>query len=279
MKFYNSIGPNPQVVRMFAHEHGITLDTVPVSEDLNGNGIQNDNADPDADEIDRNGTPGIFENLGSRITLFGGLTGRESITRTIITDKNLSTQNVFWSRNQKFDLALFPVERVRVESQDRRFTWMLTVRQSPVSVTSRPEASVDLVVFSNRSFSPLDERVYPPPNVALTFPTPTPPLPVRTSAFEANRPDSNLVYVAYDPAIADSKPFVKKGGYVLDVMNAIWYRIQDFRENPPGTNTGTIEIQIDRPAIANSLSVSVNSSPPSAIFMQGIVEVFPLGSK
>ena len=30
MKFYNSIGPNPQVVRTFAHERGITLDTVEV---------------------------------------------------------------------------------------------------------------------------------------------------------------------------------------------------------------------------------------------------------
>jgi glutathione S-transferase len=30
MKFYNSIGPNPQVVRIFAAEKGITLDTVEV---------------------------------------------------------------------------------------------------------------------------------------------------------------------------------------------------------------------------------------------------------
>jgi glutathione S-transferase len=30
MKFYNSIGPNPQVVRVFAAEKGITLDTVEV---------------------------------------------------------------------------------------------------------------------------------------------------------------------------------------------------------------------------------------------------------
>ncbi len=30
MKFYNSVGPNPQVVRMFAAERGITLDTVEV---------------------------------------------------------------------------------------------------------------------------------------------------------------------------------------------------------------------------------------------------------
>ena len=30
MKFYNSIGPNPQVVRTFAHERAITLDTVEV---------------------------------------------------------------------------------------------------------------------------------------------------------------------------------------------------------------------------------------------------------
>ena len=30
MKFYNSIGPNPQVVRTFAHERGITLDTIEV---------------------------------------------------------------------------------------------------------------------------------------------------------------------------------------------------------------------------------------------------------
>lgn len=30
MKFYNSLGPNPQVVRMFAAESGMTLDTVEV---------------------------------------------------------------------------------------------------------------------------------------------------------------------------------------------------------------------------------------------------------
>ena len=30
MKFYNSIGPNPQVVRTFAHERGITLDLIEV---------------------------------------------------------------------------------------------------------------------------------------------------------------------------------------------------------------------------------------------------------
>ncbi|MFP6835682.1 MAG: glutathione S-transferase N-terminal domain-containing protein, partial [Pseudomonadales bacterium] len=30
MKFYNSVGPNPQVVRMFAAERGISLDTIEV---------------------------------------------------------------------------------------------------------------------------------------------------------------------------------------------------------------------------------------------------------
>ncbi|MBM81485.1 MAG: hypothetical protein CMJ78_12965, partial [Planctomycetaceae bacterium] len=75
-----------------------------------------------------------------------------------------------------------------------------------------------------------------------------------------------------------------KGGYVFDAENAYWYRITNIDE----TSGTTATITIDRSARATSLNINATASggPTSApaaplggaIFMRGIIEVFPLGS-
>lgn len=169
----------------------------PVGEDLNGNGR--------------------LEAIPSRIVLFDD-TGRRSEAREIsgIMGQQVHWKEIDWNGDSMIDgtedrngngvqdlhplPAGFTPQQVLIETKDRRFTWMLTVRHFTDA------AAVSVVVFDGRPFDLASERIY-------------------QAAFVA---DSSTVIVDYTGA---PKPFLKKGSYVLDAKNAHWYLIRDFNDD------------------------------------------------
>lgn len=81
---------------------------------------------------------------------------------------------------------------------------------------------------------------------------------------------------------ADPAPFVKKGGYVCDVQNLRWYRIQDYDEGVDGSSgLQFVDLHLDRPVVESSRPPLASGDPDlrGAVLMRGIVDVFPLGNK
>lgn len=96
------------------------------------------------------------------------------------------------------------VSQVRIELRERRYTWLLTVRNY-TTVTDSPSASVDVVVFFRRSLSAEEETPF------------------------------TLTHVAGRQYQLSGKPkFLKKGGFLLDTNFGKWHRIQAVSDtNPP----------------------------------------------
>jgi len=154
---------------------------------------------------------------------------------------------------------------IRLEAQDPRYTWLLTLRQSG-------SAGVDVVVFFNRSLENIgtDEVLYPAgfslgsPQVTVTYPT-------------GNNTATNQPL----------KPFMKKGGFIFDANNAYWYRISNvvdpYPPPPQAPVPGTAQLTLEVPANASNQNLknpnTGNQIPPRAMFPRNIVDVYPLGSK
>lgn len=178
-----------------------------------------------------------------RITIFD-VTGKFSQVRRIpvggVTGGPLPTPYVVtWTHPLP---AGFTPGVCRVDVQERRYTYLLTVRRQ-----ASGGAHVDVVVFFNRGFeSTDDERVY-------------------SAVFDVNGPPSdpgkkNKIDVDWSGA---PKPFYRRGGFVFDAQRARWYRIQGIEAE---TST-SVRLVLDRDVIENS---------NSALFMRGIIEVFSL---
>ena len=128
---------------------------------------------------------------------------------------------------------------VRVEQNDLRFTWLVTVRPTS-AVSGEIVYEQDIVVFFNRGYSPEDMQPYS--NGA-------------DMVFTEKSTTVNVMWTG-------DAPFLKKGSFVLDAQNGHWYRIQDYAEN-----SGSATLTLDSPARKNG---SV------AVFMKAIVDVYPI---
>lgn len=133
------------------------------------------------------------------------------------------------------------VGRVRIETQERRFTWMLTVRKDPAGV-----ADVTVVVFFRRRFG---DSVSSATEHADEDPW------TNTNAFIAGSTQVTLPIAAFE--------YVRRGSHILDSVNAYWYRIENVSVDSSNTT-----ITLDTPARA---------AGDEAILMHGIVDVYPLG--
>jgi hypothetical protein len=148
--------------------------------------------------------------------------------------------------------------KVRVEMQERRYSWLLTVRQSSPGV-----ASVDVVVFFKRSLEDIstNELLYETvftqgsTQAAVTYPT-----------------GSNSV------TGLPLKPYMRRGSFVFDANNAFWYRIANVS---PVVNSGAgweqVNLTLEVPA--NATTGNPPFFPPRAMFPRGVVDVFPIGTK
>ena len=183
----------------------------------------------------------------SRLVFRGTTTGNEALRAGHVRNISgpISVLNVPFANALP---ANFTPSNVRIETQLPRYTWMLTVKKAPYPAVGATipvsPATVDLVVFFNRAYTPDDERVY------------------STAATAFNQTRGNKVLI--DP-IAGVVLNLKKGSYIFDAVNCLWYRILSY-----DISVTPHEVMVDR-------DVQLNSN--RALLMSGIVEVFPLGVK
>lgn len=249
-----------------------------------------------------------------RIVFFDD-TGRRSITRTIVATPTAAPQGTRIVCAPPLPTPLpFTPAKVRVESLERRYSYLLSVRRK----AGRP-AHVDVVVFFRRRYAVEDERVYSAvfrkidrgedgqPGVVGVDDNGTGGAddPVELGWPGSDDKPRNFVIVQYNSAT--EKPFFKKGGFVCDAHNLRWYRILDVYEDPwaaLGTQAQRIarvtpagfeqdpvdpaadravrltldqDVLEDSPFIPGSLTPqTTNGLVGGAILMRGIVDVFPL---
>ncbi len=166
-------------------------------------------------------TVGDIDAGASRVVLFDG-TGKRSVTLPI---KTAAGRILTLKGNPPAGLtSLNPmtVETARVETEDRRYTWMLTVRKN-----GDDQSHVTVVVFVNRTFATDDEKFY-------------------NARFVRNQTEVRLTLNATERDNIN----LKKGGFIFDVQNAHWYRVVDLSDDKS-------ILTLERPAQASSSSGKV----------------------
>jgi Tfp pilus assembly protein PilV len=180
----------------------------------------------------------------SRIVLIDA-TGKLSQTRLvsscIVAAGPIST--VSWSISDPLTGGFVPAF-ARVESQEARYTWMLTVQRT----SGGGSANVWVTIFFNRALTAPDEQVY---------------------AANGNDGVFTPFTVTYP---AGQKPNVKKGSFMFDVTDGRWYRITDIV-----SDTGTVlSLLVDQ----TRPQADVQNGPNfNVVFMRGVVDVFPIGNE
>ena len=180
----------------------------------------------------------------ARVLLFD-TTGALSESRNVASGgSGISGQTISWDTTRPLQyLNAGNIGSVKVQIQLRRYSWMATIRRDALGT-----CDVNVVVFFNRSFADTEEQIYFAPGAAGTL------------AFD---PAQSVNHLTVDASTYT--PFVKKGSFVFDFDNGLWYRIQSY------TQTGTnIVCTLDKPPTAGGTR---------AVFMRGIVDVYPLGTR
>ena len=180
----------------------------------------------------------------SRVVLTD-VTGKLSQTRLVIAPVTVNAgpvTTVQWSVSDPLTGGFVPFY-ARVESQESRYTWMLTVVRSSGGV-----ASATVTIFFRRALVPADEQV-----------------------FQASGNDGfHAPFAVNYPA--GQKPFVKKGGFMFDVTFGRWYRITDIV-----SDTGSVlSVLVDQPRLQTDVVVNPNFN---VVFMRGVVDVYPIGNE
>lgn len=212
---------------------------------------------------------------------------------------------------------------VRIEQPVSNYTWMLSVRKA----ASGP-ANVDVVVFNKRDFSEFSEQYYigdlrpytmgddqlpgkggfddnfngvTDEAAEIGFPA--------TNPDPANRSDdqpNNRVLIDWTPAsgypAAPQEPPLRRGAYIYDPVNGLWYRIRDVEEvtardltNRPTTDPDTAAMVVLDQFISRKNTEDVSGdgtvndvageSPDGTldrggvIIPRGVIAVFPLETK
>ncbi len=146
----------------------------------------------------------------------------------------------------------------RVIIQSKRasdFTWMLSVRRA----ADGQARNVDVIVRFGERLKLEDEFLYP----YMPVITPVPPVP-GPEVIGRN-------FAGTSVAVCDlngREPALKRGGYMFDVANALWYRIRDFEVDEAA---GIFSVTLEKPAS--------KAFTGGAIFLPGIIDVYPMGSR
>lgn len=202
-----------------------------------------------------------------RLTLFSA-NGKSSVTRNVtnIAGNVISWDDATTSADNLPTTGYGSIQRYRLEILDTRYSWLLTVRKVRNQLyPGQGPASVDVVVFQNRSFNSKTEQVSDQSKY---------PLSKGENKWGVSIPKTDTA--------ADPKPFLKKGGFVFDAQNAHWYRIVDLVDgvadptnpatriyvDPWNPNHNMLEITLDRPAITASNRL---------MGLPGVIDVFPIG--
>jgi hypothetical protein len=140
------------------------------------------------------------------------------------------------------------------------FSWLLTVRRG----SDGQARGVDVVVRYHTDTKLTDERIY-------------------AASFVAG---SGVIGVR---AIGDPQPNLKRGGFIFDARNARWYRITNYEARPlivPSSEANfwkfyEYRILVETPVISDAGSFPTSSADAvysGAMFLPGIVDVYPIGS-
>ncbi|MEX1230128.1 MAG: hypothetical protein WEB58_07810 [Planctomycetaceae bacterium] len=176
----------------------------------------------------------VHEN--TRVIVFYDYQGRGSSEVRSINGINPGARTLTWIGADFPEAGGIPITpvSVRFEIGERRYTWMLTVRKRKDG-RGQEVSDVDAVIFARRPFSLEDEEM-----VAATF-------------------TQGSQFVALTGA---APQFMKKGRFVFDVQNSLWYRVLQIDD-------AKTTIKIDRPAVENAAN-------GNAMFMRGVVDVYRL---
>lgn len=201
----------------------------------------------------------VMSGTEMRVVLFSN-NGRMSEVRPLV-DTNIDVDNgtVSWTTPLPDNGAYFgtgSIGQVRFEYKERRYTWLLTVRNdTPLSAVDAAvaRARVDVVIFFRRSPSFQEEIPYVVTGSGRNY-----------TVSKIPQDDWNAAYpsTAYPSPYPD--PFLKKGGFMLDTDTGTWHRLQK-------VNDLTQSITLER----NTRTLDGDH----AVFMRGVVDVYPLGSK
>ena len=189
----------------------------------------------------------VVAGVNVRAVIFDS-TGRASETRQL-SPGSVVGQRITWSpplNNARFYTR--GVSKIAIETRTYDYTWLMAVQNTSSTQGSRSSwilnAGVEVAIFFRRSVGPDDEQVFTT-NGPLTISGADPRYTIRWTGM---------------------KPAIKKGGFVLDVKNAHWCRIE------------RVESESDTSAV---IVIDRNRNEPiqEAAFMRGIIDVFPIGKK
>jgi len=142
------------------------------------------------------------------------------------------------------------IGRVLIQSKRAAdFTWMLSVRRSP----DGQARNVDVVVRFGERLKLTDEYLYPY-------------MPVDPTLGINRNVAGTTVAVCSLPS--GTEPALKRGGYMFDVANALWYRIREYEVDE---SNGIFRVTLEKPAS--------KAFTGGAIFLPGIIDVYPMGSR
>lgn len=153
----------------------------------------------------------------------------------------------------------FEVGRIVLQTaKTQDYNWLLTVRRGQ----DGQARGIDVVVTHNKGITADDERVF-----SASFNTSD---VAPNSRFQIEVLNDGGQTTTGDTA----EPLLKRSGYVLDVINARWYRIRNYQEAvvTVGSVTGPgYIVDLETPVVANALT-------GVAMFLPGVVDVYPMGS-
>ncbi len=216
----------------------------------------------------------------AEVTLFSA-NGKFSQTFPL-THIDVATRKVFWSEyddagnstdfndNGTLDVRELPLEfqgqvgQVILRSvRSADFSWLLTVRRSG----DGQARGIDVVIRYHTGVQPMDERIFP-----ATF-------------------VSGAGFIGVNDAADGAEPVLKRGAYVFDPVNARWYRITNHEVRPSAGLISSSEtafwaaykyrVTLESAIISDAGAFPTGSSGAvysGAIFLPGVVDVYPMGS-
>jgi prepilin-type N-terminal cleavage/methylation domain-containing protein len=160
------------------------------------------------------------------------------------------------------------VGRVMIQmNRPHDFNWLLTVRRG----FDGEARGVDVVVTFNKNIAIEDERLY-----SARFGQSAGSLVAGNERFVdgSAAADPFRVNVLLDGGLLENgdraEPSLKRGGYLLDIRNARWYRVQSYQKTTFDVGVGFI-MRMETPIQGGAFT-------GKAMFLPGIVDVYPMGS-
>lgn len=203
----------------------------------------------------------VLFDADGRLSEVRNYTKSDYVNGTDPIDPNPANPQIKWTgRPLPNDVRYSSISRVRIEKFEPRYSWVMTVRRQalfpPVASGTEVNAEVSVAVLFRRSVSEQDEIAYR----ANTDSDPsvlTPDTPINT------RPEFFIRKFNND----HPNPFIKKGGYLLDLDRAQWYRI------------ASVSGSADSPRIKLDRNYPRGEPIRNVMFYRGVVDVYPFTKK